>query len=59
MNFSRTPATCLIYGRGDYSLALFLYLFLPLASLLLFPCAGYPAWETHLVHEIPSPNSLC
>ena len=27
--------------------------------LLLFPCARYPVWETHLVHGFSVPCSLC
>ena len=38
-----------------YSLAFFFYMFLPLASPLLFPCVSYAVADTHLVHEIPIP----
>ena len=40
----------------------FLRLFLPIVSPLLFPCARYPVWDTHLrylVHKISVPHSLC
>ena len=34
-------------------------LFLPLASLLLFPCTRYTVWGTHPVHGIPVPYVPC
>ena len=32
---------------------------LPLISRLLFSCVRYPVWDTHLLHGIPVPCSLC
>ena len=40
-------------------LLFFLFLFLPLASPLLFPCAAYTVWDTHHVHGSNVPYSSC